>query len=222
MDYADAGTGTATPGTDYAAISGGSLTFPAGTTSREIAVSVTGDVLDEADETVVMILSNAGNAIIGTATGTGAITDDDAPPTLSIDSPSVVEGDNGSVSLTYMAILSAASGRVVTVDYADAGTGTATPEKPGYADAGKGTATTGTDYAALAAGTLTFPAGTTRREVTVSVTGDTLDEPDETVVVALSRPLNATLGTASGVGTIVDDDIDLTPSFDSATIPDQS
>ena len=34
--------------------------------------------------------------------------------------------------------------------------------------------------------------------------------------------MNVTLGTASGVGTIVDDDIDLTPSFDSATIPDQS
>ena len=207
VDYADAGTGTATPGTDYAAIGGGTLTFAAGTTSQTIAVSVTGDVLDEADETVAVTLSDAGNAIIGTATGTGTITDDDAAPSLSIDSPSVSEGDAGSASLTYTVTLSAAGGRTVTVDYADAGTGTATP---------------GTDYAVLGAGTLAFEPGETGKTIAVSVTGDTLDEPDETVVLALSGPSNATLETASGVGTIVDDDIDLTPSFGSATIPDQS
>ena len=207
VDYADAGTGTATPGTDYTAITGGTLTFPAGATSREVTVSVTGDVLDEADETVVVTLSNAGNATIGTAMGTGAITDDDAEPSLSIDSPSVSEGDDGSVSLTWTVTLSAASGRAVAVDYADAGTGTAT---------------SGTDYAAIGTGTLTFPAGATRREVTVSVTGDVLVEPDETVVVTLSNAGNATIGAATGTGTIVNDDIDLTPSFGSATIPAQS
>ena len=207
VDYADAGTGTATPGTDYAAITGGTLTFPVGTTSQTFNVSVTGDVLDEADETVVVTLSNAGNAIIGTAMGTGAITDDDAPPSLSIDSPSVSEGDDGSMSLTYTVTLSAASGRAVAVDYADAGTGTAT---------------SGTDYAAIGTGTLTFPAGATRRQVTVSVTGDVLVEPDETVVVTLSNAGNATIGAATGTGTIVNDDIDLTPSFGSATIPAQS
>ena len=207
VDYADAGTGTATPGTDYAAITGGTLTFPVGTTSQTFNVSVTGDVLDEADETVVVTLSNAGNATIGTATGTGAITDDDAAPSLSIDSPSVAEGDAGSVSLTWTVTLSAASGRAVAVDYADAGTGTAT---------------SGTDYAAIGTGTLTFPAGATSQEVTVSVTGDVLVEPDETVVVTLSNAGNATIGTATGTGTIVNDDIDLTPSFGSATIPAQS
>ena len=207
VGYADAGTGTATPGADYATIGGGTLTFAAGTTSRTFDVSVTGDVLDEADETVAVTLSDAGNAIIGTATGTGTITDDDAAPTLSIDSPSVSEGDDGSVSLTFTVTLSAASGRTVAVAYADAGTGTATP---------------GTDYAVLGAGTLTFEPGETGRTIAVSVTGDTLDEPDETVVLALSGPSNATLETASGVGTIVDDDIDLTPSFGSATIPDRS
>ena len=207
VDYADAGTGTATPGTDYTAITGGTLTFAAGTTSQTFNVSVTGDVLDEADETVVVTLSNAGNATIGTAMGTGAITDDDAAPSLSIDSPSVAEGDDGSMSLTWTVTLSAASGLAVTVDYADAGTGTAT---------------SGTDYAAIGTGTLTFPAGATRRQVTVSVTGDVLVEADETVVVTLSNAGNATIGAATGTGTIVNDDINLTPSFGSATIPAQS
>ena len=203
VDYADAGTGTATPGTDYAVITGGTLTFAAGATSREVTVSVTGDVLDEADETVVVTLSNPANATIGTATGTGAITDDDATPSLSIDSPSVSEGDDGSMSLTYTVTLSAASGRVVTVDYADAGTGTATP---------------GTDYAALAAGTLTFPAGAISREITVSVTGDVLDEADETVVVTLSNAGNATIDTATGTGAIIDDDAPPTLLIDSPSV----
>ncbi len=207
VDWADAGSGTATPGTDYAAVAGGTLAFAAGETSKSFTASVTGDVLDEADETVVAALSSPTNATISTTTGTGTITDDDAAPTLSIDSPSVAEGDGGSADLTFTATLSAASGRRVTVDYADAGTGTAM---------------SGTDYAAIAGGTLAFAAGETSKSFTVSVTGDVLAEADETVVAVLSRPANAVLGTARGVGTIIDDDVDLTPSFGGAAVPDQS
>ena len=191
VGYADAGTGTATSGTDYTAISAGTLTFAAGETSRTVTVSVTGDTTDEPDETVVVSLSGAANAAISTASGTGTITDDDGEPSLSIDSPRVDEGDSGTVSLEFTVSLSTASGRQVTV---------------GYADAGTGTATSGTDYTAISAGTLTFAAGETAKTVTVSVTGDTTDEPDETVVVSLSGSVNAVIGTASGTGTITDDD----------------
>ena len=62
--------------------------------------------------------------------------------------------------------LSLASGTTVTV---------------GYADAGTGTAMSGTDYTALAAGTLTILAGETSGTIDVAVTGDALDEPNETV-----------------------------------------
>ena len=201
VGYADAGTGTATSGTDYTAIAAGTLTFAAGTTSRTFNVSVTGDVLDEADETVKARLKDPTNAAVSTTagTGTGTITDDDATPTLSISSPSVTEGDSGSTPLTYTATLSAASGRQVTVQ---------------YADSGLGTATSGTDYTAIAAGTLTFAAGTTSRTFSVSVTGDTVNEPDETVEVTWSNAANATITSRSGVvatalrvdGTITDDD----------------
>ena len=203
VDWADAGTGTATSGTDYTAITGGTLTFAAGTTSRTFDVAVTGDVLDEADETVVVTLSNAGNATIGTATGTGTITDDDDAPTLSVDSPSVDEGDSGTTNLTFTATLSAASGQRVTVDWAGAG----------------GTATSGTDYTAITGGTLTFAAGTTSRTFDVAVTGDVLDEEDETVVATLDNAANATIATASGTGTITDDDA--TPSI-TLTVNDNS
>ena len=119
VDYADAGSGTATSGTDYTAITGGTLTFAVGTTSQTFNVSVTGDTTDEADETVVVTLSDAANATIGTATGTGTITDNDPEPSLSINSPRVTEGDSGSKNLTFTATLSAASGKQVTVDWAE-------------------------------------------------------------------------------------------------------
>ncbi len=194
VDWAEGTGGTATSGTDYTAITGGTLTFAAGTTSRAFDVSVTGDTTDEADETVVVTLSNAANAIIGTATGTGTITDDDGAPTVSIDSPSVMEGDSGSADLTFTVTLSAASGRQVTV---------------GYADAGTGTATSGADYTAIPAGTLTFAPGTTSQTIAVTVTGDATDEANETVVVTLSAPVNATLAAAAGTGTVTNDDADL-------------
>ena len=193
VEYEDTRTGTATSGTDYTAIPGGTLTFATGTTSQTFNVSVTGDVLDEANETVKVRLKDPVNAAVSTATGTGTITDDDATPTLSISSPSVMEGDSGSTALTITVTLSAASGRQVTVRYADAGTGTAT---------------SGTDYAAITAGALTFAAGTTSRTFSVLVTGDTVNEPNETVVVTLSSPTNATISATAGsaTGTITDDD----------------
>ena len=77
---------------------GGTLTFAAGETSKTIEVTVTGDDLDEVDETVLVVLSAPTNSSIesGKGTGTGTITDDDDPPTVSIASQSSAEGDSGS------------------------------------------------------------------------------------------------------------------------------
>ena len=197
VNYADAGSGSATSETDYMAIAGGTLTFAAGETSKTIAVSVTGDTSAEMNETVVIALSNAtGGASIVTARGTGTITDNDIPG-FSIDSPSVAEGDSGSTNLVFTVSLSPASYQETTVN---------------YADAGSGTATSGTDYATIASGTLTFATGETSKTITVSVTGDTVFEPDEMVVIMLSNASSGTsIGTASGTGTIADNDD--TPGF---------
>ena len=112
----------------------------------------------------------------------------------SISSPSVAEGAAGATAtLEYDVTLNRAPGRQVTVDWAAA--------------ANPGTATSGTDYTAITGGTLTFAAAQTSRTFEVTVTGDALDEPDETVQVALSNPSGAVLGSAvTGVGTITDDD----------------
>jgi hypothetical protein len=68
-----------------------------------------------------------------------------------------------------------------------------------------GTATAGSDYVATS-GTLTFNPGVTTQTITVNVVGDTTVEPNETFLVNLSAPSNATIATGQGTGTIVNDD----------------
>ncbi len=75
VNYATAD-GTATAGSDYAALTG-TLTFAAGETSKMVHVVVTGDTGVEANETFSLILSGATGATIADATGVGQITDDD-------------------------------------------------------------------------------------------------------------------------------------------------
>ena len=190
--YADSASGTATSGTDYEAVAGGTLTFAPGESEKTVTVTVTGDDVGEGNETVGIALSDAtGGATIGTASGTGTIVDNDVPQ-FSIDMPGVDEGDSGTADLTF----------TVTLDPASSGRTTVA-----YADSGGGTATSGTDYAAVAGGTLTFAPGDITKTVTVAVRGDRIDEPDETVEIALSGATGgADIATPAGTGTIADDD----------------
>jgi hypothetical protein len=180
---------TATAGADYSAIAG-DLTIPAGSTSVILSVPVFGDTRDEPNETFHVTLSAPVNATTAVATGTATIIDNDPLPSLSINDVAVVEGNSGSKNVTFTVTLSAASGQAVSVN---------------YATNGNGTATLGTDYTA-ASGTLTFPAGTTTKTLTVGVFGDTTSEPNETFKVALSAATNATIAGSIGTGTILNDD----------------
>ena len=117
-------------------------------------------------------------------------------PSVSIASASVSEGNSGSTSLVFNVTLSAASTNDVTVDFAT------TP----------GTALAGSDYTTTS-GTLTFLAGQTTQTITVNVVGDTSVEPNETFTVNLSNPVNAQVGTAIGTGSIINDDVAVTPSL---------
>jgi hypothetical protein len=80
-----------------------------------------------------------------------------------------------------------------------------------YATTG-GTATAGGDYTATS-GTLTIPAGSTSSTIAVPILGDATIEPDETFMVNLSVPTNATIGTGTGTGTILNDDPAASASF---------
>ena len=61
-----------------------------------------------------------------------------------------------------------------------------------------------------------FAAGETTKTIIVDVLGDTTVEPDEGFTVTLSNPTNATITTATAVGTITNDDRTLTPITDYA------
>jgi hypothetical protein len=180
--------GTAVAGGDYTATSG-TLTFPAGTTTRTVSVSVLGDLVSEPTETFSLNLSQPANATLARSQGVGTITDNDAVPALSVNDVSVVEGNSGTVAAVFTVSLSAPSPLAVTVDYATA----------------DGTAAAGSDYTAKS-GTLTFAAGVTTQTVSVLVTGDTVAEAAETFTLTLSHASGATVARAQGVGTIVDDD----------------
>ena len=216
VDYADTGDGTATTsmgvsGPDYETLVGDTLTFAPGVTSQSVAVTVSGDDIDESDETVVVRLSSPSNATLtGGATtldGTGTITDNDPTPTVSVaDAAAVTEGDVAApdppTNMTFTVTLSTASGLDVTVPYTLSGTATA-----------------GTDYTEPDPRSVTIAAGTMRADIAIPVAGDEVDEENETITVTLGMPTNATVSTAEGAGaasgTITDDDtrgVSVTPT----------
>lgn len=60
--------------------------------------------------------------------------------------------------------------------------------------------------ASLPNGTINFAAGETTKTIIIDVTGDGDDEPNENFTVTLSNVVGASLGTSSGIGTILNDD----------------
>jgi len=92
--------------------------------------------------------------------------------------------------MTFTVSLSNPSAQTVTVNY-------------GTAD---GTATVADNDYLATSGVLTFAPGETAKTIAVQVVGDTKFENNETFSVNLSGPANATLGTATGTGTIQNDD----------------
>src|SRR5205823_689474 len=70
--------GTGRAGSDYAPVSG-RISLAPGQTTRTILVPVIGDVRDETDETVRLVLSSPTNLALGRAEAVGTILDDDKP-----------------------------------------------------------------------------------------------------------------------------------------------
>ncbi|HEV2814905.1 MAG TPA: Calx-beta domain-containing protein [Solirubrobacteraceae bacterium] len=180
--------GTATAGTDYTTTNG-TLTFSPGELVETINVPVLGNTVEEADETFNVNLSSPTNATIADNQGVGTIENDDITPSLSVSDASIAEGNADLRNATFTVSLSQPPPGAVTVDWATS----------------NGTATAGSDYNA-ANGTVTFAAGETTKTINVAVRGDTAVEGDETFVVTLTAPTNATIGDATGTGRILNDD----------------
>ncbi|MBB6368615.1 outer membrane autotransporter protein [Xanthomonas sacchari] len=182
--------GTATSGTDYAAVNS-PLVIAAGQTSGTITIDPTPDTTVEPDETVVISLNAGSGYTVGSpSSATGTILNDDQPA-LSINDVSQNEGNAGNTAFTFTVSLSQPAGSGgVSFDIATA----------------NGTATAGTDYIASSVNGLTIAAGSSSATFTVQVVGDTLNEPDETFFVNVTNVSGATVADGQGQGTIVNDD----------------
>ena len=84
--------GTATAGTDFTAVTGGTLTIAAGRTTATFQVSTTEDMLTEPDETFTVTISSTTlprGVALGLATATGTIVDDDETVLVAIPDPNL-------------------------------------------------------------------------------------------------------------------------------------
>jgi hypothetical protein len=174
---------------DYTA-TGVRLTFAPGETQKTFSVPVKGDLLDEPNETFFIVLSSSINATLARGRGIGTIVDNDAAPTIFIDDISVKEYNSGQTTAALRLRLSAPSGQVVRVNYATA----------------NGTATGGNDYVTVASTPIAFNTNSLYAYARVLINGDLLNETNETFLVNLSSPFNATIADAQGIGTILNDD----------------
>jgi hypothetical protein len=187
---------------DLSLADGTVVTIPAGMASATVNLGIIEDGLDEDDETVTFeLIGTSANLVIGTLkTTTHTILDNDTPPVIRFSIAASAVAETGATAQLAVE-LSAASGRTVTVDFA------------------RDAADSSDDMdATVVGGTLTFLAGETSHAITVTLTDDTLDEDDETCIVTLVNPVNASVAAnATHTLTISDNDPAPAVAFETAT-----
>lgn len=178
-------------GTDYS-ISASPLSIPAGSTALALTITINNDALYELSETVVVDMGSPTNATAsGTTSHTATITDDDPMPTVQFTAASQSAAENVGTFVMVGVQPSAVSGVAITV--------------PITINAGS-TAINGTDYTGVPA-SITIPAGASSSSSGITLTNDTLYEADETIILDIGTPTNATAsGTLTHTVTITNDD----------------
>jgi predicted peroxiredoxin len=184
--------GTASNPADYT-ITASPITITAGNTTQTITITVVDDAIDEANETAIVTMGVPTNATQGATTvHTATINDNDATPTVTFTTSSQSEAESVG-TMTVTAELSAASGQDVTVPFTLSGT-----------------ASNPADYT-ITASPITITAGNTTQTITITVVDDAIDEANETAIVTMGVPTNATQG-ATTVHTATINDNDATPT----------
>ena len=181
-------------------IKSGKLTFAAknnstaGVTSQQISITIIGDEIDEEEEFIEILLTNANNAALPTKNAKSIIKiiDNDDEPILSINSLAKNEGNIGETDLNFTLSLSSASGKIISFDY----------------ETISDSATAGEDFIAVDLTQFTIPPRTTSVPLSIKLRGDTVPEADETFLVRLTNAKNATILDYEniGYGTIISDD----------------
>ena len=163
------------------------VSFAANARTATLLIATEDDATDEPDGSVTATLAAGTGYVLGSSTSaTVPVTDNDAPPRLTIGDVSAVEG-TGMIAFTVR--LTAASDFQVSVIRTSQDV----------------TATADEDYEPEL-GTLVLEPGQTDGTISVPILDDTLDEMAETFKMVLSDPVNATLADDAATGTIFDDD----------------
>ena len=183
-------------------ISSQDFLITAGNTTATIAFSVIDDALSEINENIIFTLVNyhpltdVGGSVLSATT---SIIDDDAVPAVEFSTPTQTVNETDGI-ISVLISLDAISGQTITVPVTLAATSTAT-----Y----------GASEDHLFSNTsLEFLAGEVSKSVTFAINDDALYESDETIILYLGAPTNATIGTnASHSITVVSDEAMPTMSF---------
>ena len=196
---ASSATWTVKPGTaqaaDFSTPLTGTVTFAPGETSKPVTVLVRGDTTIESDETFTVELSAPKNALLGQATASATIVNDDWP-TLSVKTAtdSMTKAEGGAGVTTPFTFNVTRSDKI----------GTSTVAWSVLNQVGTDSA----DFAGPTSGQLTFLPGQMNQAITVQVQGDALLEATEVFAVQLANPVGATLSPTgtTAQATILNDD----------------
>jgi Calx-beta domain/Bacterial Ig domain/RTX calcium-binding nonapeptide repeat (4 copies)/von Willebrand factor type A domain/Bacterial cadherin-like domain len=222
VNYATAD-GTAIQGNDYTTQLG-TLTFAPGETTKTITVPIRPDAVYEGDETFTVNLSAPTHATIADGVGLGTIKDDgtgtlspDTPPgtpldddrpLVTINSPTVVENLAGR-HVEFTLTLSNPSTTATTVSLALTD-GTARGLGVDYGSTGANNLQVSTDGGAtwVDATSATFAPGITSVMVRTPLNNDKAIEVSESFTLTATTTAGTTRSpSASGIGTIADDDV---------------
>lgn len=205
--------GSATLTSDYTR-SGTSIVIGAGSTSGTVTISNVDDTVFEGNETVTVDISSVTNGLeSGTQQVTYTITEDDAAPTATLE---LATSDLGPFNgVTAADITDESGGQLFVVAKLSASSTVSTTIPLSFSGTASGG---GTDYS-LTGSTIVIPAGQATGSVRITSQFDGIEEGNETVVVDMGTPTNATeSGTQQVTATIIDEDA-VAPTVTSVTVP---
>ncbi|MDP1794113.1 MAG: Calx-beta domain-containing protein, partial [Acidimicrobiales bacterium] len=193
--------GTAKAGSDFTGTESATLTWAAGVNPpapKQISVPITTDAFGEPNESLQVIFALNKNAAFNGNPNQALViqNDDGAAPVITVDpiAPKL-EGDTGTSNMTVTLKATNTGGQPVTVDVETAdGTATASTQQAVG------------DYTPLLKQSVTIPVSGSKT-VDIPIVGDRAQEQDETFLVKLSNPNNATLGQQEATATIQNDDL---------------
>jgi hypothetical protein len=101
--------GSAVAGSDYTSVVAGTVTFDLTSTRKTFAIPITDDSLAEGPEYFTVVITSVENGLVGRATGTISIVDDDAPSSTIPTALNAAANGKASISVTWLPAANAAS-----------------------------------------------------------------------------------------------------------------